>query len=202
MIDKEKIEFHIKEIIKALGDNPDREGLKGTPKRVANYYAEVFEGQSYTNDEIAEKFNVTFEDDLIVDRDNHDIVMIKDIEIFSHCEHHLALMYNMRATVAYIPSKKIIGLSKIVRICDMVAKRLQLQERIASDILYVMEKVTESEDVAIWIEGEHACMTTRGIRNSSSKTVSTTFRGRFLDDPLLNARLIAMKTDKNGENHG
>lgn len=197
MVDKEKVEFHIKELLKALGENPEREGLRDTPKRVANYYAEVFEGINYTNDEIAEKFNVTFEDDLVVDRDNHDIVMIKDIEIFSHCEHHLALMYNMKVSVAYIPTKKVIGLSKIVRICDMVAKRLQLQERIASDILYVIEKVTGSTDVAIWIEGDHACMTTRGIRNTTSRTVTTTFRGRFLEDSLLSARLIGMKTDKN-----
>ena len=135
MIDKDKIEFHIKEILKALGENPEREGLIGTPKRVANYYAEVFEGVNYSNDEIAQKFDVTFEDDLVVDRDNHDVVMIKDIEIFSHCEHHLALMYNMKVAVAYIPTDRVIGLSKIVRVCDMVAKRLQLQERIASDIL-------------------------------------------------------------------
>lgn len=195
MINRDKIEFHIRELLIALGENPEREGLLGTPKRVANYYAEVFEGINYSNDEIAEKFNVTFEDDLVVDRDNHDIVMIKDIEIFSHCEHHLALMYNMKVTVAYIPTNKVIGLSKIVRICDMVAKRLQLQERIASDILYIIEKVTESTDVAIWIEGDHACMTTRGIKNSSSRTITTTFRGRFLEDSLLNARLIGMKND-------
>lgn len=195
MINRDKIEFHIRELLIALGENPEREGLLGTPKRVANYYAEVFEGINYSNDEVAEKFNVTFEDDLVVDRDNHDIVMIKDIEIFSHCEHHLALMYNMKVTVAYIPTNKVIGLSKIVRICDMVAKRLQLQERIASDILYIIEKVTESTDVAIWIEGDHACMTTRGIRNSSSRTITTTFRGRFLEDSLLNARLIGMKND-------
>ncbi len=195
-IDKEKIEFHIKGLLEALGENPDREGLKGTPKRVANYYEEVFEGVTYTNDQIADMFNVTFEDDLEVSRDNHDIVMIKDIEIFSHCEHHLALMYNMKVAVAYIPTEKIIGLSKIVRICDMVGKRLQLQERIASDIIYIMQKVTGTEDIAVFIEGDHACMTTRGIRNPSSRTVSTTFRGRFLDDVILNQRLMTMYNSK------
>ena len=195
MIDKDKIEFHIKEILKALGENPEREGLIGTPKRVANYYAEVFEGVNYSNDEIAQKFDVTFEDDLVVDRDNHDVVMIKDIEIFSHCEHHLALMYNMKVAVAYIPTDRVIGLSKIVRVCDMVAKRLQLQDRIASDILYIIEKITRSKDVAIWISGEHACMTTRGIKNSSSKTITTTFRGRFLEDEALAQRVIGMYKD-------
>lgn len=195
-IDKKKIEFHIKGLLEALGENPDREGLKGTPGRVANYYKEVFEGINYSNDEIAEMFNVTFEDDLEVSRDNHDIVMIKDIEVFSHCEHHLALMYNMKIAVAYIPTDKIIGLSKIVRICDMVAKRLQLQERIASDIVYIMEKVTGSKDIAVFIGGDHACMTTRGIKNPSSRTVSTTFRGRFLEDVILNQRLMTMYNSK------
>lgn len=195
-INKEKIEFHIKGLLEALGENPDREGLKGTPKRVASYYEEVFEGVTYTNDQIADMFNVTFEDDLEVSRDNHDIVMIKDIEIFSHCEHHLALMYNMKVAVAYIPTESVIGLSKIVRICDMVGKRLQLQERIASDIIYIMQKVTGTEDIAVFIEGDHACMTTRGIRNPSSRTVSTTFRGRFLDDVILNQRLMTMYNSK------
>lgn len=197
MIDKNKIEFHMKEILKALGEDPEREGLKDTPKRIANYYSEVFEGINYTNDEIAEKFDVTFEDDLVVNRDNNDVVMIKDIEVFSHCEHHLALMYNMKIAVAYIPTDRVVGLSKIVRVCDMVAKRLQLQERIASDILYIIEKITNSKDVAIWIEGEHACMTTRGIKKSASKTVTTTFRGRFLEDEKLINRIIGMYK-KNG----
>jgi GTP cyclohydrolase I len=197
MIDKNKIEFHMKEILKALGEDPEREGLKDTPKRIANYYSEVFEGINYTNDEIAEKFDVTFGDDLVVNRDNNDVVMIKDIEVFSHCEHHLALMYNMKIAVAYIPKDRVVGLSKIVRVCDMVAKRLQLQERIASDILYIIEKITNSKDVAIWIEGEHACMTTRGIKNSASKTVTTTFRGRFLEDEKLINRIIGMYK-KNG----
>lgn len=195
-VNKEKIEFHIKGILEALGENPEREGLKNTPLRVANYFSEVFEGINYTNDELVEMFDVTFEDDLEVDRDYRDIVLIKDIEIFSHCEHHLALMYNMKVAVAYIPTKKIIGLSKIVRICDMVGKRLQLQERIASDILYIMQKITESEDVAVFISGDHACMTARGIKNPSSKTVSTTFRGRFLDDSVLIQRLMTMYNSK------
>ena len=181
-----------------VGEDPEREGLKDTPKRIANYYSEVFEGINYTNDEIAEKFDVTFEDDLVVNRDNNDVVMIKDIEVFSHCEHHLALMYNMKIAVAYIPTDRVVGLSKIVRVCDMVAKRLQLQERIASDILYIIEKITNSKDVAIWIEGEHACMTTRGIKKSASKTVTTTFRGRFLEDEKLINRIIGMYK-KNGD---
>ena len=185
MIDKDKIEFHIKEILKALGENPEREGLIGTPKRVANYYAEVFEGVNYSNDEIAQKFDVTFEDDLVVDRDNHDVVMIKDIEIFSHCEHHLALMYNMHCHVGYIPNGKVIGLSKIARICDMVSKRLQLQERICSDIAEVIQKVCDTEDVIVVVEGEHSCMTARGIKARGAKTRTSAIRGLFDTDHEL-----------------
>ena len=125
-IDKEKIEAAVKEILVALGENVNREGLQKTPSRVAKMFCEVFEGINYSNDEIAEMFNVTFEDELSYEKDN--IVMLKDIETFSFCEHHMALMYNMKISVAYIPKGKVIGLSKIVRICDMVCKRLQIQE--------------------------------------------------------------------------
>ncbi len=189
-IDKKAIEEHIRGILVALGENPDREGLKDTPKRVATMYKEVFEGMNYTNDELVEMFNKTFEEDLVVNEQSNDIVLMKDIEIFSHCEHHLALMYNMKVTVAYIPKKKIIGLSKIARIADMVGKRLQLQERIASDIVEIMQKITESEDVAVIIEGEHGCMTTRGIKKPNTKTVTTTLRGRFDTDFMINNRLM------------
>lgn len=196
MIDKRAIEEHVKGILKALGENPDREGLKDTPKRVANMYEEVFEGINYTNDEIVDMFNVTFEDDITLDEDRNDIVLIKDIEIFSHCEHHLALMYNMKVAIAYIPKDKIIGLSKIARIADMVGKRLQLQERIGSDIAEIMSKITGSEDIAVIIEGEHGCMTTRGIKKSSSKTVTTTMRGSFNEDMMLNNKLMMLYTNQ------
>jgi len=189
-IDKKAIEEHIRGILIALGENPDREGLKDTPKRVATMYEEVFEGMNYTNEELVEMFNKTFEEDLVLNEGSNDIVLMKDIEIFSHCEHHLALMYNMKVSVAYIPKKKIIGLSKIARIADMVGKRLQLQERIASDIVEIMQKITESEDVAVIIEGEHGCMTTRGIKKTNTKTMTTTLRGRFDTDFMINNRLM------------
>lgn len=189
-IDKKAIEEHIRGILIALGENPDREGLKDTPKRVATMYEEVFEGMNYTNEELVEMFNKTFEEDLVLNEGSNDIVLMKDIEIFSHCEHHLALMYNMKVSVAYIPKKKIIGLSKIARIADMVGKRLQLQERIASDIVEIMQKITESEDVAVIIEGEHGCMTTRGIKKINTKTMTTTLRGRFDTDFMINNRLM------------
>ncbi|WP_273320517.1 GTP cyclohydrolase I FolE [Vallitalea guaymasensis] len=191
-IDKAEIEKHIRGILIALGEHPDREGLKETPTRVANMYEEVFQGICYTNDDIADMFNKTFEDDLYVEEENRDIVLMKDIDIFSHCEHHLALMYNMKVAVAYIPNKKIIGLSKIARIADMVGRRLQLQERIGTDIAEIMQNITESEDVAVIIEGEHGCMTTRGIKKTDAKTVTTTLRGKFKTDILLNNRLMMM----------
>lgn len=193
-IDTKAIEKHIKGILIALGDNPDREGLKDTPKRVAKMYEDVFKGMCYSNDEIVNLFNTTFEDDLSVKDNPNDIVFMKDIEIFSHCEHHLALMYNMTVAVAYIPNGKVIGLSKIARIADMVGSKLQLQERIGTDIAYIMQKVTGSEDVAVIIEGEHGCMSTRGIQKPGTKTVSTTLRGRFNTDVALNNNLMMLYT--------
>ncbi|GFP77610.1 GTP cyclohydrolase I FolE [Clostridium fungisolvens] len=193
-IDIKAIEEHIRGILIALGDDPEREGLKNTPKRVAKMYEEVFNGMNYTNDDIASMFNVTFEDDLDVRSNNNDLVFMKDIEIFSHCEHHLALMYNMKVAVAYVPNKKVIGLSKIARIADMVGKRLQLQERIGTDIAEILQKITESEDVAVIIQGEHGCMTTRGIEKPGTKTITTTLRGRFNTDPILNNKLMMLYT--------
>ena len=190
MIDKEKIKFHIRGIIEALGDNPEREGLKDTPDRVARMYEEVFEGMNYTNHEIAQMFNKTFEENFdCSDEISNDVVVVKDIEVFSYCEHHLALMYNMKVSVAYIPKGKVIGLSKIARIADMVAKRLQLQERIGSDIAEIIQEITGSEDVAVVIEACHSCMTARGIKNTSAKTYTTTLRGRFKNDMFLRSYL-------------
>ena len=191
-IDTKAIEEHVKGILIALGDDPSREGLKGTPERVAKMYEEVFAGMIYSNADIAEMFNTTFEDDLIVEEGSRDLVIMKDIEIFSHCEHHLALMYNMKVSVAYVPTKKIIGLSKIARIADMVGRRLQLQERIGTDIAEIMEIVTNSPDIAVIIQGEHGCMTTRGIKKPGTKTISTTLRGRFNTDVILNNKLMML----------
>lgn len=178
--DHEKIKQAVTLIIEALGDNPDREGLKETPGRVARMYDEIFEGMRYTNDEIAEKFNKCFED-----VNSHDLVLVKDIECFSFCEHHLALMYNMKCHVAYIPNGRVIGLSKIARICDMVCKRLQLQERICADIAEIMQKVCRTEDVIVIIEGEHSCMTARGIKARGAKTRTSAIRGLFDTDTEL-----------------
>ena len=188
-IDTVAIEEHIRGILVALGDNPEREGLKDTPTRVAKMYEEVFEGMLYTNEQIAEMFGVTFDEDLNNDQSAGDMVVVRDIEVFSYCEHHLALMYDMKITVAYIPNGKVIGLSKIARIAEMVAKRLQLQERIGKDIADIMQMVTGSEDVAVLIDAKHSCMTARGIKNTVASTYTTTLRGRFKTDQILWMRL-------------
>jgi len=180
-IDIEKIEACFREILMALGDNPDREGLKDTPARVAKMYAETFEGMQYTNDEIAEMFSTTFEDDIFSD-DNKGIVVVKDIPIFSYCEHHLALMYNMQVTVAYLPKVKVAGLSKLARVADMVGRRLQLQERIGEEIAEIVQKITESDAVAVLINGEHSCMTARGIKKPGSSTTTITYKGTLLEE--------------------
>ena len=181
-IDKDAIREHVRGILIALGDDPDREGLKETPDRVARMYEEVFMGMNYSNDEIAEMFNKSFEKP---DGDSKDMVLVKDIEVFSYCEHHMALMYDMKVSVAYFPKDKVLGLSKIARIADMVARRLQLQERIGTDIASIMTKVTGSEDVAVVIEGCHSCVTSRGIKKNSYKTVTTIFLGKFKYDVFL-----------------
>ena len=187
-IDEKAIKLHIRGILEALGEDPEREGLKETPARVARMYSEVFEGIGYTNDEIAEMFDKTFTFDSSK-TESSDMVIVRDIDVFSYCEHHMALMYDMKVTVAYIPAGKVIGLSKIARIADMVSRRLQLQERIGSDIAEIIQKVTGSPDVAVLISGKHSCMSARGIKNTGALTYTTTLRGRFKDEEALLVRL-------------
>lgn len=192
-IDKKAIEEHIRGILIALGDDPDREGLKETPKRVAKMYEEVFEGMNYSNEEIAHMFDKSFTDDFSGEEaEKDDIVLVKDIDVFSYCEHHMALMYDMQVSVAYIPKKKILGLSKLARIADMAAKRLQLQERIGADVAQIVSIAAESEDVAVIIKGCHSCVSARGVKKEQAKTVTTTFRGRFKQDASLQSKLFMM----------
>lgn len=191
MIDTKAIEAHIRGILIALGDDPEREGLKDTPKRVAKMYEEVFAGMNYSNHEIAEMFNKTFSDGMEEDneggpqfRDGR-VVVMKDIDLFSYCEHHMALMYDMKATVAYIPHGSVIGLSKIARVCDMVGRRLQLQEKIGRDIADIITEITGSEDVAVTLEGCHSCVSARGIKKNNTKTFTAELRGAFRRDASL-----------------
>ena len=183
----QRIEAAVKEIIAALGDDPYREGLVDTPKRVAKMYDEVFEGMRYTNDEIAQMFNKCFEEP-----EAKDLVLMKNIDALSYCEHHLALMYNMKVSVAYIPDGRVIGLSKIARIVDMVCKRLQLQERIATDIADILQMVLKTHDVMVVIEGEHSCMTARGIKKPGTVTNGAVLRGLFKESAPLRAEVYSL----------
>lgn len=188
-IDTKAIEEHIKGILLAIGEDPNREGLLETPKRVAKMYEEVFEGINYSNADLVKKFGKTFEEDLNISKESADMVVVKDISIFSFCEHHMALMYDMKVTVAYIPKDKVVGLSKIARVADMVSKRLQLQERIATDIAEIIQGITGTEDVAVLIEGSHSCMSSRGIKKADSKTFTSTLRGRFATELSMQVKL-------------
>ena len=175
-MDKKAIEYHVRGILEAIGENPDREGLLETPERVARMLEEVVEGIQYSNHDIAQMFGKTF------NVPNNDTVVMRDITVFSYCEHHFALMYDMKVNVAYIPHGKVLGLSKIARICDMAAKRLQLQERLGNDIAEIISEAAGTPDVAVAISGSHSCMTARGIKNVSAQTITETFRGQFRTD--------------------
>jgi GTP cyclohydrolase I len=163
-MNKKAMEKAIEDLLIAIGENPQREGLIDTPKRVVKYWSELLEGTQYSNDEIAEMFNKTF-----TSKDKQ-LVEIKNIKCFSHCEHHMALMYDMTIDIKYIPNGKVLGLSKFARICEMVTKRLQIQERIGSDIWYILNKILDTDKIEIHIKGKHSCMTARGIKNTESYT--------------------------------
>lgn len=170
----------INNMLVCIGEDPSREGLKRTPQRVFRAWDEIFEGMNYTNDEIADKYNVCFED-----VESGDLVVEGHIPIYSMCEHHLLPMYNAYVSVGYIPNGKVIGLSKIARIAEMCAKRPQLQERIGTDIAEVLQKVLDTEDVIVVIEGEHACMTMRGVKKPGTVTRTAAMRGKFDSDHAL-----------------
>ncbi len=182
-MDTKAIEYHVRGILKAIGEDPDREGLRDTPRRVAKMYEEVFAGIGISNHEIAEMFGKTFAD---ADREQaSSAVVMRNISVFSYCEHHMALMYDMQVSVAYIPHERVLGLSKIARICDMAAKRLQLQERLGRDIAEIISEAAGSPDVGVRIRGSHSCMTARGIKNVTAQTVTKTYYGAFKTDAAL-----------------
>ncbi|MBR4318647.1 MAG: GTP cyclohydrolase I [Oscillospiraceae bacterium] len=187
-MNQEKIKYHIRGLLEAIGEDPDREGLIETPDRVARMLSEVLEGTNYSNHEIAQMFGKTFS--VQESEQTESAVVMKDIQVFSYCEHHMALMYDMFVNVAYIPNGKVLGLSKIARICDMAAKRLQIQERLGKDIAEIISEVSGSPDVGVLITGSHSCMTARGIRNASAKTITKTFTGKFRTDKTLQELIL------------
>jgi len=191
-IDVARIEAAVKEILLALGDDPKRAGIAETPKRVAKMYQQVFEGMTYTNDELVQLFGVTFEEEGF-SHNASDLVVVRDIPIFSYCEHHLALMYDMSVTIAYLPKEKVIGLSKLARIADMVGRRLQLQERIGKEIAEIVRKITASDAVCVYITGAHSCMTARGICKPGSTTTTITYEGEAFDEnPELRKEFVSL----------
>ena len=183
MIDKERLQKLTEEFLLAVGEDPEREGLKDTPRRVAGYWTELLEGMEYTNEEIAKKYGKLFT------TENNPLVVKQVKNVYSHCEHHLALMYNMTVTVAYLPTKTkdgylVIGLSKIPRIVELCAKRLQLQERIASDIAECMSLATGSNDIYVNVVADHACVSARGAK-SDGVTDVTHLSGAFIGNSAL-----------------
>ena len=182
-MDIEKIEQAVTMIIEAIGENKDREGLRDTPKRVARMYAELFSG---VGDDPSRHLKVLF-------TEHHDeLVLIKDIPLYSMCEHHLLPFYG-KAHVAYIPRRgRITGLSKLVRVVEGFAKRPQLQERLTSQIAdSIMEKL-QPWGVAVVIEAEHMCMTMRGVNKPGSLTVTSAVRGIFETNPASRAEAFAL----------
>lgn len=184
MFDEKKVELAVRDLLEAFGEDPDREGLKETPRRVAGYWKELLEGTGYTNAEIAKRYDKKF----FV---SSDPLVVKEVKnVFSHCEHHLALMYNMTVTVAYLPKQlqdgkyQVIGLSKIPRIVDACAKRLQLQEKLAEDIAECLSLATGSKDIYVNIKADHACVSARGSK-SDGLTDVTSLHGRFVQDSRL-----------------
>lgn len=183
-MDRKKMEKAVKDFLTAIGEDVNREGLKETPKRVAGYWLELLEGMNYTNKQIAEMYAKDFEV-------SSNPLVVKEVRnVFSHCEHHLALMYNIDVVVAYLPKEteagkyKVIGLSKIPRIVDMCAKRLQLQEKLANDIAECISLATGSEDVYVNIVADHACVAARGAKKDGFTDV-TVLKGEFEHNTAL-----------------
>ena len=188
MFDKAKAEKAVQMLLESFGEDVSREGIKDTPRRVAGYWKEMLEGMQYTNEEIAERYGKMF-------KVHDDPLVVKEIRnVYSHCEHHLALMYNMTVIVAYLPKQNddgtfnVIGLSKIPRIVELCAKRLQLQERLAYDIAECIGMATGSDDIYVNIVADHACVSARGA-NAEGGTDTTLLRGRFKENAQLRAEI-------------
>ena len=186
-ISKEEAEKAIKTILKFVGEDPNREGLLETPKRVVKAFQEYFGGYLVNPDEYLEK---TFGDVEGYD----DMVIQKNISIHSHCEHHMAPIIGM-AHVAYVPSEKVVGLSKLARVVEAYSRRLQTQERLTMQIANSIYKGLKSHGSAVSIEAEHQCMTTRGVRKDKAITVTNYFTGVFRDSLNLQQRFLTYIKD-------
>ncbi len=181
---REEAEAAVRTLIAWAGDNPDREGLIDTPGRVTRAYEEFFEG--YQADPFKELAR-TFEEV----EGYQDMVMLRDINIESHCEHHMVPILG-RAHIAYVPTKKVVGISKLARVIEIYGKRLQTQETMTAQIADTINAALQPQGVAILIEAKHQCMTTRGIKKPDVATITTQFTGVFRDDPRMEARFMQM----------
>jgi GTP cyclohydrolase I len=171
-LDKERIERAIREILLAIGENPDREGLKDTPKRVAKMYEEVFSGLAVDAKELVTIFET---------EGHEEMVILRDIPFYSMCEHHLLPFYG-KAHIAYIPTKeRLSGLSKLARVVEAISRRPQLQERITTQVADTLMKVLKPFGVLVIVEAEHLCMTMRGVKKAGSKMTTSAVRGVFQD---------------------
>ena len=182
-MDKERIQNAVREILIAVGEDPDREGLVETPKRVANMYEEIFAGLTEDPKQHIKLFN---------EQSNDEMVIVKDIPFYSMCEHHLLPFFG-KAHIGYIPSdNKIIGLSKLARIVDNFAKKPQVQERLTSDIADFLNDNLQRKGVAVIMEAEHMCMTMRGARAAGSKTQTSALRGIMRTDAKTRAEVLSL----------
>ena len=177
-----EVSKHVKELLRALGENPEREGLSRTPERVARMFGELLAG--YRVD------MVNLVNGAIFDSDYDDIVLVRDIEFYSMCEHHLLPFYG-KAHVAYIPNGKIIGLSKIPRLVDVFARRLQVQERMTQQIAEAVNSILKPKGVAVRVEGQHMCAMMRGVKKADATMVTQTMLGSFKTDKQLRDEFLA-----------
>ena len=179
-ISREEAERAVETLIKWAGDDPSREGLRETPKRVVNAFNEFFSGYNESPESCLSK---TFEDV----QGYEDIVMLKDISFHSHCEHHMVPIIG-KVHLAYIPTKKVVGISKLARVVDIFAKRLQTQETMTQQIANCIEKSLKPKGVAVYIEALHQCMTTRGVQKPNVSTITSCFLGEFKTDKSIGQR--------------
>jgi GTP cyclohydrolase IA len=183
-IDHDRIERAVREILLAIGEDPDRDGLTDTPARVARSYAEQFAGMRQRPEEVL---------DTVFDADHDEMVLVRDIEVYSTCEHHLVPFFGF-AHIGYIPNEKgqITGLSKLARLVDLYARRPQVQERMTSQIADALMDILEPRGVIVVIEAEHLCMAMRGVRKPGAKTVTSAVRGMFRDSDRTRAEAMSL----------
>lgn len=183
-MDKERIEKAVREILFAIGEDPDREGLIDTPKRIARMYEEIFSGLSQ---DPAEHLKIYFQEEKY-----EELVLIKDIPFYSVCEHHLVPFFG-KAHVGYLPKDgRLTGLSKLARVVETVSKRPQLQERLTTTVANTIMNSLDPYGVIVVIEAEHMCMTMRGVKKAGSKTVTSAVRGVFATDAKSRAEVLSM----------